>query len=97
MKKILFLCCIFILIGCKHNTETENDNEKPIPQPKEITKTVGDISFKMIQIEAVKRTTLGKGTRKNERLVTLSSYYIGETEVTQELYKAVTGLSPSFF
>ena len=29
--------------------------------------------------------------------VTLSSYYIGETEVTQELWKAVKGSNPSYF
>ena len=29
--------------------------------------------------------------------VTLSSYYIGETEVTQELWQLVMGSNPSFF
>ena len=29
--------------------------------------------------------------------VTLSSYYIGQTEVTQELWKAVMGSNPSYF
>jgi len=100
MKKILFLFSIILLIGCRQTQKVENEDEKPQieePQPKDFTKNVENIQFKMIRIEAVKKTILGKGTANNERLVTLSPYYIAETEVTQELWKEVMGNNPSFF
>lgn len=100
MKKTLFLLSIILLIGCKQTTKVENKDEKPqiqVPEPKEFTKTVENIQFKMIRIEAVKKTILGKGINGNERLVSLSPYYIAETEVTQELWKEVMGNNPSFF
>lgn len=68
------------------------------------TFTVGDVSFKMIAVEG---GTFTMGTSEQgsdvsdwEKLthqVTLSSYYIGETEVTQELWQAVMGSNPSCF
>lgn len=100
MKKILFLFSIILLIGCRQTQKVENEDEKPQieePQPKDFTKNVENIQFKMIRIEAVKKTILGKGTANNERYVTLSPYYIAETEVTQELWKEVMGNNPSFF
>ena len=102
MKKILFVAFLFSIIftGCKQIGRGD-DNKKPKEEdkkelPKEFTNNVENASFKMILIEGVKKTTLGCRTI-SERVVTLSSYYIQETEVTQELYKAVTGESPSEF
>ena len=37
------------------------------------------------------------GSEKPTHQVTLSDYYIGETEVTQELWRAVMGKNPSYF
>ena len=91
MKKYCLLFLIFLLFACK-----QKDEDVTQEQLKEFTKTVEGVAFKMIRIEKVKKTPLGKGTGK-ERIVTLSPFYIMETEVTQELYKAVTGLSPSSF
>ena len=91
MKKYCLLFLIFLLFACKQKDEGVMQE-----QLKEFTKTVEGVAFKMIRIEKVKKTPLGKGTGK-ERIVTLSPFYIMETEVTQELYKAVTGLSPSSF
>ena len=62
--------------------------------------TVNGVSFKMI---AVKGGTFQMGSDDSyENLrpvhqVTLSDYYIGETEVTQELWSAVMGSNPSEF
>ena len=62
--------------------------------------TVNGVSFKMI---AVKGGTFQMGsddgfeTEKPVHQVTLSDYYIGETEVTQELWTAVMGSNPSHF
>ena len=65
-----------------------------------IVYTVNGVSFKMI---AVKGGTFQMGSddgyewEKPVHQVTLSDYYIGETEVTQELWSAVMGSNPSRF
>ena len=66
--------------------------------------TVNGVSFKMI---AVKGGTFTMGATEEQtdatpkewptHSVTLSDYYIGETEVTQELWSAVMGSNPSYF
>ena len=62
--------------------------------------TVNGVSFTMI---AVKGGTFQMGNdvgyewEKPVHQVTLSDYYIGETEVTQELWNAVMGSNPSKF
>ena len=68
------------------------------------TITVNGVSFKMI---AVKGGTFQMGATSEQgsdansdekpvHNVTLSDYYIGETEVTQELWEAVMGTNPSY-
>lgn len=67
--------------------------------------TVNDVSFKMIRIEGGTFTMgateeQGKKTDNDEyptHRVTLSTYHIGETEVTQALWEAVMGSNPSYF
>ena len=66
---------------------------------------INGIEFKMIFVEGGTFTMgatpeQGKDTYKDEypiHEVTLSDYYIGETEVTQALWKAVMGSNPSYF
>lgn len=63
--------------------------------------TVGGVSFKMIRVEGG-TFMMGSTDKKDYKAtpvhqVTLSTYYIGETEVTQELYKAVMGTCPTNF
>lgn len=63
--------------------------------------TVGGVSFKMIRVEAGTfrmGSTDGKDNEQPVHSVTISKdYYIGETEVTQELWTAVMGTNPSYF
>ena len=67
--------------------------------------TVGGVQFKMIAVEGSTFTMgatseQGKDAWDNEKpihSVTLSSYSIGETEVTQALWQAVMGSNPSYF
>lgn len=67
--------------------------------------TIGDVSFRMIQVKGGTFTmgaTAEQGTdATNDELpvhsVSLSDYYIGETEVTQALWEAVMGNNPSCF
>lgn len=64
--------------------------------------TVNGVSFKMIAVEggtftmgATAEQTGAESDESPTHQVTLSPYYIGETEVTQALWKAVTGYSPT--
>ena len=67
--------------------------------------TVGGVTFKMIAVEGGTFTMgatseQGSDAQDDEKpvhRVTLSSYSIGETEVTQALWQAVMGSNPSYF
>ncbi len=68
------------------------------------TITVNGVSFNMIRVDGgtflMGATSEQQKPRKEEQPVhevTLSHYYIGETEVTQELWQAVIGNNPSKF
>ena len=69
------------------------------------TFTVNGVSFTMIKVEGgtfQMGATSEQGSdaysdEKPVHSVTLSDYYIGETEVTQELWEAVMGSNPSWF
>ncbi|MCI7645741.1 MAG: formylglycine-generating enzyme family protein [Bacteroidales bacterium] len=64
--------------------------------------TVNGVSFMMVKVEGgtftMGATAEQSGAKSNEsptHQVTLSNYYIGQTEVTQALWKAVMGYSPT--
>lgn len=67
--------------------------------------TVKGVSFTMVYVQGGTftmgcTTEQGSDCYDNEKpahKVTLSTYYIGETEVTQELWKAVMGENPSMY
>lgn len=73
------------------------------PEPQEFT--IDDVTFTMIPVEGGTfnmGATAEQGNDANDRElpvheVTLSSYYIASTEVTQELWQAVMGNNPSYF
>jgi formylglycine-generating enzyme required for sulfatase activity len=73
--------------------------------PSHLTFTVNGVSFKVIRVEGGTFTMgatpeQGKDAESDERpahQVTLSTYHIGETQVTQELWQAVMGNNPSRF
>ena len=65
-----------------------------------MTFTVNGVSFKMVSVEGgtfQMGSTDGDDYEKPVHNVTLSSYSIGETEVTQALWTAVMGTNPSYF
>ena len=76
----------------------------PDPSAYMKTFTVNGVSFTMVNVEGA-TYYMGKNTydyeaESNEyprHLVSLSNYYIGQTEVTQELWTAVMGSNPSKF
>lgn len=73
------------------------------PSPSSQTFTANGVSFKMIRVDGgtfTMRATSEQGSdadsdEKPTHRVTLSGYYIGETEVTQALWQAVMGTSVS--
>lgn len=70
-----------------------------------MTIRVGNVSFRMVRVDGGTFTmgaTSEQGSdayddEKPAHSVTLSSYYIGETEVTQELWQEVMGSNPSSY
>lgn len=111
-KSILFaplLSLLFVgfVVSCgddddKEDVQTSSSNQDNGNSDK--VYTVNGVSFKMI---AVKGGTFTMGASSEQtgaypdesptHSVTLSDYYIGETEVTQELWRAVMGSNPSNF
>ena len=76
-----------------------------LDMPKLLTYTVNGVTFNMVEVEGDSFTmgaTAEQGSDAGENefpthQVTLSSYSIGQTEVTQELWVAVMGSNPSYF
>ena len=75
------------------------------PEPSTLTFKANGVSFKMIRVDGGTFTMGPTPEQENDAFdyekpahrVTLSSYYIGETEVTQALWMAVMGYNPSWF
>ena len=86
-----------------------NPAPKPSPKPQprvnqealsNRTFTVNGVSFTMVGVQGgtfQMGSNDGENDEKPVHSVTLSSYYIGQTEVTQALWKAVMGSNPSNF
>ena len=87
----------------KNVSEDDETQEKTITNTK--TFTVNDVKFTMVKVEGGTFTMGASGklidkAGDNEypaHKVKLSPYYIGQTEVTQELWVAVMGDNPSLF
>ncbi len=108
---ILMLCpvtmiqCVSSPSSKDASTESSNGSKSNDSAKKEETLSfnVKGVSFNMIQVKGGTFTMgatpeQGEAAKEDEKpshSVTLSTYYIGETEVTQELYKAVMGENPS--
>ena len=73
----------------------------PEEPPAPVTEyTVNGVTFKMVEVEGgtfMMGTELYAGSAHPAHEVTLSTYSIGQTEVTQELWVAVMGSNPSYF
>lgn len=84
--------------------EVEEEDEPVTPPATAVTYTVNGVSFTMIAVDGG-TFTMGSpdsdsdayDDEKPAHQVTLSSFAIGETEVTQELWQAVMGSNPSCF
>ena len=92
---------------------TSVSKPKPKPKPRHApsapaaskTFTANGVSFKMIRVDGgtftmgatSEQESDAESDEKPAHQVTLSTYYIAETEVTQELWQAVMGSNPSNF
>ena len=90
-----------VIKGVEVKVSFESNSTPPTPSaPADKIYTVGGISFTMKGIAAVTNGTLGHAdysSNNDVHMVSLTAYRIGETEVTQELWKNVMGNEPSYF
>lgn len=105
---ILFVC-ISSVSAWRYTTfttkESNNNASEQTDQELDKTFTVGDVQFTMkyvvggtFQMGATPELeSEAYDDEKPVHKVTLNDYYIGETEVTQELWQAVMGSNPSEF
>ena len=100
MKKLLITLLVAAVLPAIH-TERISAQTVRTAALADKTYTVKGIRFTMKPIAAVQGAVLGDNSMEDnqEHSVSLSAYYIGETEVTQELWQAVMGASnnPSYF
>lgn len=94
------LLMAFTFAACGSDDDDEKGDDAPKFQNQTIT--VGGVSFKMIAVEggtfqmgSPESDTEAYDDEKPQHEVKLSNYYIGETEVTQELWETVMGSNPS--
>ena len=85
-------------------SSSDQDGGTPTYDGEDKVYTVNGVSFKMIAVKggtftmgATSEQTGAESVESPTHSVTLSDYYIGETEVTQELWSAVMGSNPSKF
>ncbi|MFC2288372.1 MAG: formylglycine-generating enzyme family protein [Treponema lecithinolyticum] len=96
----LTLGAALVFTGCPNSAGGSGAGGSTTPPASaDKTYTVGGVSFTMKKIAAVKNKTVGHNDNSTNPLhtVSLSAYFIGETEVTQELWQAVMGTNPSEF
>lgn len=86
--------------------EVRVKEEKPVPQEekKDLEFTVHNVPFKMIYVEggtfqmgAPDNVSDADSDERPLHPVTLNDFHIGETQVTQALWKAVMGTAPFYF
>ncbi len=104
MKKISSIIFVLILMTVISTSCGKDEPVNP-DEPKTENFTVNGVTFKMVAVEGGTFTmgvTAEQGSddfiyEQPAHKVTLSSYCIGQTEVTQALWQAVMGSNPSYF
>jgi len=106
VKTVFFIgLALIALFGMTACPQKANPKAEEPAAPPDKTYTVKGISFTMKKIAAVTGKSVGhpdivghNGAHDNKpHSISLSAYFIGETEVTQELWQAVMGNNPSGF
>ena len=109
MKRLIFLFAMAVLAGGVLSAQTADaecrDMLEAATNAEIETFTVNGVVFKMVKV-AGGTFQMGGTSEQGEdayalekpvHSVTLSDYYIGQTQVTQELWEAVMGSNPSYF
>lgn len=105
MKKLFFVVLLTLAFGFAMTLVSCGDDKgepESLNSQSKIYKVNG-VSFKMITVEGgtfimtAQQGGYDIDMEKPDHLVALSSYSIGETEVTQALWLAVMGSNPSYF
>ena len=93
---IPLLVIAFFPLSCKKKKKIQGVEETVI--------TVNNVPFTMVQVVGGSFIMGSQNDNENvevnerpQRKVTLSTYWIGKTEVTQQLWQAVMGSNPSYF
>lgn len=104
MKSIYLLATLLLLVACsnqvKHAAAKGERTATVVETDTNLIVTIDDVTFKMIRVEKGSfqmGSNDGYDREKPIHQVMLDSFYIGETEVTQELWEAVMGSNPSEF
>ena len=98
------VCTLGVATSCGGSDDEVLPEPTPEPKFENMTFTAGGVSFTMVAVEggtfkmgAADDYTEAYDDEKPQHAVTLSDFYIGETEVTQTLWKTVMGSNPSNF
>ncbi len=93
---------VAIVVFSKKSSDSDYYYDTSQYEPNYETITVNGVSFKMVKVDGGSFQMGGSDSdayddEKPVHSVTLSDFYIGETEVTQSLWQAVMGGNPSYF
>lgn len=104
---LAMISAVLISFGCEqkpvtsdnHNEETPEPDPIPDPVSGDKTFTVDGVSFVMKSLDEVTDGNLGAEEHfdNKPRTVSLSSYLVAETQITQELWEKIMGNNPSKF
>lgn len=103
-NKIILVILLVALFSCKQRPDSNESGKKPQQNPIDPTGTqttveVEGVSFNMIKVPEANDVELGgsKYSNNEERICSISSFMLGETEVTQALYYEVMKENPSYY
>ena len=109
MKRLVFLFAMAVLAGGALLAQTADaecrDMHEAATNSEIETFMVNGVAFKMVKVAGgtfqmgatSEQVDAALDSEKPVHSVTLSDYYIGQTQVTQELWQAVMGSNPSYF
>lgn len=97
------IVAIWLMVPFNKGASSDNSSNDSIYTPKIKTFYANGVPFDMVEVRGgtfsmgatFEQGSVAENNEKPVHSVTLSSYYIGKTEVTQALWKAVMGNNPS--
>ena len=96
----LLILGLLSINGCSKSNDSEEDTPTVPVEFKTFKETVNGVSFEMVAVKGgsfMMGSNDGNDDEKPVHRVTVSDFYMGKTEVTQALWKAVMGNNPSYY